>query len=117
MADEETIPSQASGDIMTVPEVKHLLDKERKDRGELSYEQKLAFEHADAFTRLTVTKARKLYKELQKIERVSPAHAAKIVELAPAHPDEVEVVFAKDRFTMEKGDIEKILALVKESLE
>ena len=120
MAEETTVAAAtapAGGDIMTLPEVKHLLDNEKKAREELSYEQKLAFEHADAFARLGVTKARKLYKDLQKIDRVSPAHAAKIVELAPRHADEVEVVFAKDRAQLDKADVEKVLTLVREALD
>ena len=117
MTERESSPAPAGGEIVTLPEVRHVLEKEKKDRGELSYEQKLAFEHAEGFARLNVTKARKLFKEAQKIERVSAHHAAKIVELAPRLPDEVEVIFAKDRFTLEKAEVEKILELVKEALE
>lgn len=102
--------------IVTLPEVRHLLEKEREARGELTYEQKLAFEHADTFTDMKVTKARKLFKDLQEIERVTPAHAAKIVGMAPRFRDDVEVIFAKDRFEMEDSDIDKILELVGEAL-
>ena len=106
-----------SGDkLVTLPEVRHLLEKERDERGELTYEQKLAFEHADNFTDMKVTKARKLFKELQEIERISPEHAAKIVELAPRFRDDVEVVFAKDRFELDDSDIDKVLELVGEAL-
>lgn len=103
--------------IITLPEVRHLLEKERDVRGELTYEQKLAYEHADAFVRMGVTKARKLFKELQKIDRISPEHAAKIVEIAPTQREDVEIVFAKDRFDLDDADIDKVLELVREAVE
>lgn len=105
------------GEMMTVPEVRHLLEKEREARGELTYEQKLSLDHATILDRIGgVTKARKLFKDLQELDRVTPLHAAKIVDTCPQTPDEVEVVFAKDRQPLSKEDVEAIIKLVTDAL-
>lgn len=112
MADDGAI-----GDMMSIPEVRHLLQKEQKDRGELTYEQKLALDHADILDRIGgVTKARKLYKELTALDRISPAHAIKIVDTCPRTSEEVEAIFARDRQPLSKEDSDTIIRLVTDAL-
>lgn len=103
--------------MMSIPEVRHLLQKEQEERGELTYEQKLALDHADVLDRIgAVTKSRKLHKELLKLERVSEAHAVKIVDTCPMTVEEVEAIFAKDRQPLSKEDSEAIIRLVSDAL-
>lgn len=97
--------------IISLSEVKKILSKEEKDR-ELSYEKKLALQHAQDFSKLTTTKANQLVKELQKIERVSDEHAFKIADVLPEGPDDVRAIFAKERFNLEPDEIEGILEIV-----
>jgi DNA-directed RNA polymerase subunit F len=98
--------------LATLSEVKTLLEKEEEDNT-LTYEKRLALEHAKQFTVLTITKSKQLIKELLKLERVSDFLANKIAELLPQHPDEVRPIFAKERFTLEEEEIKQIIEIVK----
>lgn len=99
-------------DFVTLAEVKELLQKEKEDRGELSPEQGYALQHAEAFARLAPKKARRLVNDLLELEFMSPANAVKIADLAPTLPEEVRSVFAKERFTLGKEDLQRVLDLV-----
>jgi DNA-directed RNA polymerase subunit F len=101
--------------MVTLAEVKDILT-ERQTEGELSQEQKLALEHAQKFSRLDSKKAKKLIKELTELGFVSEVNAVKIADLLPSHPDDVRLVFSKERASVEKKDIEKILSIVQKYL-
>ncbi len=102
-------------EMLTIPEVRALLEKEREERGELSYEQKLSFEHAQAFDRIgDPEKAKELKERLLELDRVSEEQAVKLVSLGPKFDDEVEVVFAKDRQDLSDEDSDTIISIVLE---
>lgn len=99
---------------VVVPETLDLLLREQETREELTYEQKLALDHASTFARIPVEKARELREKLKEVSaRVTDFHAAKIVDLAPTHPDDVRAIFARDRSPLEKEDIDKIIETVR----
>ena len=102
------------GRLVTLAEVKELLEEAERARGELSYEQKLALEHARSFAiRLTAAQSRELVERVRKAsDKVSEGHAVKIADLLPTHADDVRVIFAKERFQLEKDEIDKILETV-----
>ncbi len=100
---------------VSLAEVKNLLEKEEKKR-ELTYEQKLALEHAKHFAKLGLTKSKKMADELVTIDRITEPFAYKIVDILPMHPDEVRAIFAKERFTLEDDEIKKILKIVEKNL-
>jgi DNA-directed RNA polymerase subunit F len=106
------------GRLLTLAEVKEHLEEAERTRGELSYEQKLALDHARTFaTRLSGEKARELVERLRKVsEKVSESHAVKIADLLPTHADDVRVIFAKERFQLEKDEMDKILETVQSYL-
>jgi DNA-directed RNA polymerase subunit F len=107
MAEEEELAS--------LGDVKNLLTKSEKE-GDLTYEQRLALEHSKQFAHLNITDSKKLIKQLLTMERVSESLAFKIAELLPQHPDEVRPIFAKERFTLEDDEINKIIENVKKYL-
>ena len=96
---------------VSLTEVKNILSKEEKER-ELSYEKKLALQHARDFAKLPVTKTKQLISELKKIERVSEDHAFKIADVLPEGPDDVRAIFAKERYNLEPKEITEILEIV-----
>lgn len=108
------------GRPVPVSEVKGLLEKEQAARTasgeELSYEQTLALNHATIFTRVPPDKVAALLHELRQIPRLNEWHRAKIVDVAPSHPDDVRAIFAKDRFTLENEEIDRIINAVKASV-
>jgi DNA-directed RNA polymerase subunit F len=97
--------------IISLTEVKKILSKEEKER-ELTYEKKLALQHARDFARLNSTNAKKLIDELLKIERISEEHAFKIADVLPESPDDVRAIFAKERFNLEQDEIKSILDIL-----
>ncbi|MHB8585199.1 MAG: RNA polymerase Rpb4 family protein [Thermoplasmatota archaeon] len=102
---------------VSVPEVHQLLEREQARRAELSYEQKLALEHSQVFTRIPPEKAAELRERLRKeVPRVTPAHAVKIVDLTPTHADDVKAIFLRDRAPVDAGDVDKIIEIVRSYL-
>ena len=101
--------------LVTLSEVKDLLVREQGSREELSYEQKLALDHADHFVKLTPDKSRELTDRLLAIGgRVNEYYAHRFADLLPTHPDDVKAVYARERSAPDDGDIEKILSAVRD---
>ena len=88
----------------------------RQEEQELTAEQKLALEHCQKFSKLEHKKAKKLLKELGALGFVTEPNAVKITDVMPTHPDDVRVIFAKERANLEKKDVEKILSVVEKYL-
>ncbi|MGQ0536829.1 MAG: RNA polymerase Rpb4 family protein [Methanobacteriota archaeon] len=112
-------PADPAGRLVPLSEVRLLLEREQKDRGGeegLTYEQRLSVEHSKVFAKIPKTKAEELVKKLRQLPRVSEWHAVKLADVAPTHADDVRAIFAKDRFTLEKDEIDKIIELVQSYL-
>lgn len=105
MADDEEVH-------VLLSEVRERLEEEQERRGELRYEQQLALEHAQKFTRLDPDDARALRDEALEIDRVTPALATKIADLCPEDEESVRAIFAKERFNLDDDDVKKILDAV-----
>ena len=116
-AGDNTPDATTEGKAMqtAIVEVKSMLEKEQESR-ELTYEQNLALQHVQTFVKITPTKAKKLYKELVDLEFMSEENAMKIVDIMPEEAEDVRAVFAKERFTLEEGDADKILSIVEQYL-
>ncbi|MHB8606141.1 MAG: RNA polymerase Rpb4 family protein [Thermoplasmatota archaeon] len=100
--------------VVSLAEVKALLEEEQGGRSDLSYEQKLALDHVSHFARLTPDKAKSLQAELVKVSpRVTEWYAAKIVDVMPTAADDVIAIFARERSPLDKGDVEKIIEVVR----
>jgi DNA-directed RNA polymerase subunit F len=98
--------------VVSLAEVKEILDEESKNR-ELSNEQKIALDHATRTTKLTLSQAQKLFEELKGLEFVTDSVAWKIVDMLPVYPEDVRVLFAKERLILDKKQIDAIIAVVK----
>lgn len=98
--------------VVPLAEVKELLEKAEASRGELTYEQKLALEHARRFARFTAARAKQLIDELMQNPKVDLVNAIRVADISPAHPDDVRAVFSKARVTLDDSEIQKILESV-----
>ena len=102
---------------ITLAEVKMILEREQHTRGPdaLTYEQKLALEHAEHFAKLEPAKAKELADKLLKLGgRINEYYAYRIADLLPSHADDVRAIFARDRSGPDNDEIEKVLATVRE---
>lgn len=85
----------------------------RENEKELGYEQKLAVEHLKKFTKLKHEGAKKLAEEISSILRINPETLAQIIDVLPKTPDEVRMIFARERFSLKEDEIVKIIEAVK----
>jgi DNA-directed RNA polymerase subunit F len=80
---------------------------------ELGYEQNLAVEHLTKFTRLDTKQAEKLMEEINSVLRMGAETLVQIVNIMPKNPDEVRMIFAREKFSLKEDEVAKILEIVK----
>ena len=92
-------------------------------RGFLTYEQKMALQHAEwaaSDNRNGIKTETKVFNEifdvLVEMENLVkyPEIAAKLAEVMPVHPDDVRAVLASKRIAMETEDIEQIVDVIRQ---
>ncbi len=105
----------SSDHYVTLAEVKEMLDAEAADH-ELTPEQRYALDQVNKNVKVSASNAQKLVKELRELPFVSEAHAVKVADLMPTHVDDVRVLFAKERSTVDKKQLEQIIKLVEKYL-
>jgi DNA-directed RNA polymerase subunit F len=99
--------------LVTLAEIKDMLEQESKDRTELTNEQKVALDHAGKFSKLSMKDAHKLLADLKEMEFISEPVANRIVDICPQYPEEVRALFAKERLILDKKQIDQVIAAVK----
>ena len=97
---------------LSLAEIKVLLEAEKAARGVLTPEQQYSLQHAQLFARETPEVARKIATELMEIPMMSRPNAVKIADLLAVHADDVRSVFAKERFTLTKEDLDRVVEIV-----
>lgn len=102
--------------VVTLTEVKEVLEKAEAERGELTYEQKLALEHARRFARYTPETLPKLLAELKQNPKIDTLMAVRIADMAPMHPDDVRALFAKARTNLDESEVQKVIESVRRYL-
>lgn len=103
------------GRLVSLAEVKNMLEKAQKDRDELTYEQKIALEHARRFARVNKTTADKLVKDLMKaFPNMESKYAIRIADLVPQHAEDVASILQKARMDLSAEDLETILKVIDE---
>jgi len=103
-------------EYLSLAEVKGLLEAEKQTRTTLAPEQQYALQHAQLFARISPEVAAKIAKELLEIPMMSRANAVKIADLMAVHPDDVRSVLAKERFSLSKEDLDRVVEIVNKNL-
>jgi DNA-directed RNA polymerase subunit F len=105
-----------SEEILTLGEVRNLLEEVKKEREnetkELGYELRKAISHAEIFGKLDAKKSRELMDELLKLEKMKPDIAVRIADILPVSNDEIRSIYAKERYTLSEPELKQILELV-----
>jgi DNA-directed RNA polymerase subunit F len=96
----------------SMAESKEILSSREKKK-ELSYEQKLALEHLNKFTKLSPEQAKKLLEELSGVLRMSQETMVQILNFLPKNADELRMIFSREKFSLKEDEINKILEIVK----
>jgi DNA-directed RNA polymerase subunit F len=93
---------------VTVAEARELLS-ERKEIGELGYEQSQALEHAEKFTRFDTAKAKKAVSAIMKAGKVSESIAVKIVDICPENAATLKAILTKDKVELSEEEMNDII--------
>ena len=91
--------------------VKELLDEEATRRT-LPREAALAHQHAETFARLDSAATAKMIAELRTLPFVDAALAVKIADFLPQYPEEVRLLFAKERVVLDEAQITRLLEVL-----
>lgn len=97
---------------VNMAEAKEVMVKREKE-GELKYEQKIALENLRKFTRANAKDAKAIVTELEQVLRMSPEVLVQIINNMPKNPDELRLIFARERFSLKEDEIAKILSIIK----
>ena len=100
---------------LTLAEVKEILEEESKHR-DLTNDQKIALDNATKVAKISAEDARKLVKELKEFDFISDPVAVKVADLLPTQPEDVRVLFAKERLILDKKQVDALLAVVQKYL-
>jgi DNA-directed RNA polymerase subunit F len=95
-----------------MPEAREIMSSREKDK-ELSYEQKLAMEHLNKFTKLSDADAKKFLEELSAVLRMSEETKIQILNLLPKTAEELRMIFTRENFSLKDNETKKILEIVK----
>lgn len=109
------VKSVMQEELLTLAEVKELLDQIRLNRAEeeeLGYELRRAIRHAEIFAKGTAEESRQMVVELMKLEKMTREIAVKIADVRPITKDELRAVYAKERFTLSEEELDGILEIV-----
>ena len=98
-------------DPVPLSTVKQLLVDEAAQRT-LPREAQLALQHAEAFTRLTPEQTAKLLEALRALPFIDAALAVKVADILPQYPEEVRLLFAKERVFLDEAQLTRLLEIV-----
>ena len=98
--------------FISISEVKNILKKIEKERTEITYEQRIALEHANNFSKLTNQKIKDLIKDLMKLEFIEESQIYKIADLLPKNNEDIKTIFAKERMNLDDNKINQILEIL-----
>jgi DNA-directed RNA polymerase subunit F len=91
--------------------VKDLLTEEA-GRRTLPREATLAHQHAEMFARLADEATARLIEELRALPFVDAAVAVKIADTLPQYPEEIRLLFSKERVPLDEEQVTKLLEIV-----
>jgi DNA-directed RNA polymerase subunit F len=96
---------------VSLAQVKELLASEAARRT-LPREAALALQHAELFARLTPEATTKLVTELGALPFLDTALAVKIADVLPQFPEEIRLLFSKERIPVDEAQIAQVLEIV-----
>ena len=82
---------------------------------QIQYEHKLALDHVRLLSRLGPKESKMIMEKVIGLEHVNDYYAAKIADILPIHPDDVRSIFARERFSVGREEIDSIIVAVKET--
>ena len=97
-----------------IQDAKIIMEKRKKEKIELRYEQKICMDFLDKLPKLTEKQLEDFKAELTKITILKPRHYALVINIMPDTEEEVESLFSKERTNLKKEEIKQIVDIVKQ---
>ena len=82
---------------------------------QIQYEHKLALDHVRILAQSTPDISKAIIEKVIDLEHVDEYYAAKIADILPMHPDDVRSIFARERFSLGRDEIDSIINAVRET--
>ena len=82
---------------------------------QIQYEHKLALDHVHVLAQSTPEISKAIIEKVSDLEHVDEYYAAKIADILPMHPDDVRSIFARERFSLGREEIDSIINAVRET--
>ena len=82
---------------------------------QIQYEHKLALDHVRLLAQSSPKDSKAIIEKVIDLEHVDGYYAAKIADILPMHPDDVRSIFARERFSLGRDEIDSIINAVKET--
>jgi DNA-directed RNA polymerase subunit F len=98
-------------DPVPLAQVKQMLSDEAAQRP-LPREALLAQSHAELFARLTAEATDKLIAELRTLPYVDATIAVKLADLLPQYPEEIRLLYSKERILLDETQITRLLEIL-----
>ncbi len=98
-------------DPVPLARVKQLLTDEASRRT-LPREAALALQHAETFARLPDEATDKLIAELRSLPFVDATLAVKLADVLPQYPEEIRLLFSKERVALDEAQVARLLEIV-----
>ena len=98
-------------DPVSLAQVKQLLTDEASRRT-LPREATLAQQHGELFARLSVEDTNKLIGELRQLPYVDAALAVKLADVLPQYPEEIRLLFSKERVVLDDAQLTRLLETI-----
>lgn len=115
MAEPDVIldEEEEEGQLVSLSEVKTMLEEAAEEREELTYEQKIALEHARRFARVDEKAAKAIIDDIMKaFPQIDRKFAYRIADLVPQDPDDVASIFLKSRQELSPEECEKVVEII-----
>jgi DNA-directed RNA polymerase subunit F len=96
---------------VSLARVKELLADEATHRT-LPREAALALQHAEQFAHLAPEATDKLIAELRTLPYVDATVAVKVADMLPQYPEEIRLLFSKERVVLDEAQITRLLEIV-----
>lgn len=90
----------------------------KRTKTDLAYEQKMALENAEEFTRLSEYDSYKVVKGLKKLDmrKLKDEFIVKIADTVPSNEEELMLVLSASKVSFKDEELKKILETIKKSL-
>ena len=75
----------------------------------------MALDHVRLISQSNPKESKVIIEKVITLEHVDAYYAAKIADILPMHPDDVRSIFARERFSLGRDEIDSIISAVKET--